>query len=159
MNTHLFRKTICATLVVSFCFFSMPTGTHAVLWSKVAELLKRGTTPAPAGGGTSVISGIGRPFGGPIIMMLPCLNAATYILLGPPSPGPYVYQVGLSRSYLSGPPSHPGQFLLGMAAPGGVCTQGFNVLYGSVIIYLGSSLFGPTFAPPSPPVRPNPPCC
>ena len=92
------------------------------------------------GGGTNAISGVGMPFGGSIISILPCINGAMYLVLGPPSPGPYIYQAGVSRSYRNGPPTHPGQWLLGMAAPGGVCTHGVDLLYGSIIIFHGSSL-------------------
>jgi len=61
------------------------------------------------------------PFGGPITIFSPvCQNYAPGAVMGiglqigTPSFTPAIYVTGVSRSYASGPPSHPGQFLLGM---------------------------------------------
>ena len=97
---------------------------------------------APSG----AITGI--PFGGPILTLIPCSNAAIYVVLGPPTPGPYVWMPG-TISYAYGPPSFVGQYLLGLAVPGaGVCVVGNNLLLGSRILVHGSS--GPTVPSPAP---------
>ena len=156
--------------LISISLFSAPSVAFASPFSYLFNLAKQqqqqrsasqggGVSGGGAGGGGGGGGiGIGKPFGGRILVYIPCINGAAYIILGPPSPGPYVYQLGVSRSYMMGPPSHIGQFLLGMAAPGGVCTHGADVEYGSLILYTGSSLFGPTFAP-SVPVKKDPLCC
>ncbi|MCL9972198.1 MAG: hypothetical protein NBV63_02210 [Candidatus Pacebacteria bacterium] len=80
----------------------------------------------------------GIPFGGPITKLIPCSNGAIYVILGPPTPGPYVWMPG-TISYQYGPPAFVGQHLLGAAAPGGVCKIGTTFLYGQRIIFHGSS--------------------
>lgn len=168
------KRVLVSALLVGVLLFAQPATAFAagLLQSVVAKLLaqrqqaqQEAQASAAAAGAINSASaigsgglGIGKPFGGRILVYIPCINGAAYIVLGPPSPGSYVYQLGVSRSYMAGPPSHLGQFLLGMAAPGGVCTHGVDVLYGSFILYTGSSLFGPTFAP-STPVKNDPLCC
>lgn len=97
----------------------------------------------PANAQTSALS----PFGGRIIYMQPCLYpfGGFYIRLGPPKGGSFIYQLGLSRSYLSGPPSHVGQWLLGMAASGIRCAtdrddgEWEDWRTGGLILFHGSS--------------------
>ena|SRR3989338_1751966 len=83
------------------------------------------------------------PFGGAILSIYPCNNGLK-ITLSPPTPGLYFYPWG-AISYLFGPPSHPGQLLLGMSGPPVVCLTSCEdgecaSLGGDVIIYHGSSL-------------------
>jgi len=84
------------------------------------------------------------PFGGDIIVLFPCVNGLK-ITLGPPTPGFYMYVPGTSFSYLYGPPSHPGQWLLGLSGPplvclvpcsSGLCPAGI----GDMILFHGSSV-------------------
>lgn len=98
---------------------------------------------------TSAQTGALSPFGGQILAMKPCLNFATgsfHITLGPPKGGSFIYQVGISLSYLNGPPTHPGQWLLGMSAPGPRCATDIDDgdftgwRTGGLIIFHGSSL-------------------
>ena len=87
-------------------------------------------------------------FGGSILAITPCLYPFTgyHIVLGPPKGGSFIYQVGLSFSYLNGPPRRPGQWLLGMSAPGIRCATGStdgdwdDWLSGGLIIFHGSSM-------------------
>lgn len=97
--------------------------------------------PPPPMPSLSVPAGI--PFGGPITSMIFCDNGAIYTILGPPTPGPYVWMPG-TISFRYGPPSFVGQFLLGASTPPptGVCLRWPTILYGSLIIMHGSS--GPT---------------
>lgn len=88
------------------------------------------------------------PFGGQIIALIPCVFpfGGYVIQLGPPSFGSYLYQAGLSFSYMYGPPTHPGQWLLGMSGAGLECATDFSHgnptdwMSGGVILYHGSSM-------------------
>ncbi len=96
---------------------------------------------ASLAGGVSVPA---RPFGGQVLELLPCYNlSGYYILLGPPTPGIYIYQFGGTFSYLFGPPAHIGQWLLGMAGPASTCDiapgDKFIGKTGGRIIFHGSS--------------------
>ncbi len=55
------------------------------------------------------------PFGGPVLVILPCIIPPNclYLEVGPPVGGKLYYLYGVSFSYLFGPPSHVGQWLLG----------------------------------------------
>lgn len=85
------------------------------------------------------------PFGGPItyINYAPGCFEGQQIYIGPPGPvGSYMYSGAMS--YASGPPSHVGQFLLGMAAGYLTCSFycGVSVCVipgGYIILYHGSS--------------------
>lgn len=92
------------------------------------------------------VHGLGTPFGGRITMMRYCLCNASYLLtVGPPKGGSFMYSP-VSYSYAYGPPSHVGQWLLGMAGPtmlcinpvcdGACCPNGA----GQSILYHGSSM-------------------
>lgn len=54
------------------------------------------------------------PFGGQAYIVRPCYNNAVYVGLGPPRGGPFVFAPG-TRLYEFGPPSHAGQWMLGLA--------------------------------------------
>ncbi|PCI30274.1 hypothetical protein COB55_00645 [Candidatus Wolfebacteria bacterium] len=98
------------------------------------------------------------PFGGAITTYLPggCFGApgqpiATAVQIGPPTFTPLMYMFGVSTSLKFGPPTHPGQWLLGMAGAYAPCmiwvSCGITICYvpnplflgGSIIIYHGSS--------------------
>lgn len=79
------------------------------------------------------------PFGGPIIWVTTC-NKGFWVLLGPPVAGQYFVNYGAS-TYLNGPPTHPGQFLLGMATGYQPCVIGpYTIGGGLMILYHGSSV-------------------
>lgn len=87
------------------------------------------------------------PFGGPIISMRPCYYpwGGWQITLGPPTPGTYLYQWGLSRSFLFGPPIHPGQYLLGVSTGVASCASYYDDGWrgwrsGGLILFHGSSV-------------------
>lgn len=87
-------------------------------------------------------SAIILPFGGQITLPIPCIGGGIWTTIGPPIPGPYVWYPG-TRTYVYGPPEHPGQWLLGNAGPIGFCVVSVYppiVFEGGTMIMLGSSL-------------------
>lgn len=77
-------------------------------------------------------------FGGRVLSIVPCVNGL-WVIIGPPVPGSYFYVYGVSGLKLNGPPTHPGQLVLGQSlgfmvclipCPIGVCPigGGFMVL-------------------------------
>ncbi len=68
----------------------------------------------------------GLPFGGRISVIIPCTNGALYVivqsarLIDPLAPEPYIWTPA-TLTFLSGPPSHPGQEILGVATIPYVC--------------------------------------
>ena len=95
--------------------------------------------------GTPIAPGI-KPFGGQILTILKCYdNAGWTISLGPPRGGQFVYIPGSSKSYLFGPPSHPGQWLLGVAGSNHNCDidpnpKSYVNRPGNLILFHGSTL-------------------
>ena len=62
------------------------------------------------------------PFGGTIVFGFYCLNGIWLTLGGTGIPGSYMYLYGASVSpFLSGPPTHPGQNILGLASTPAPC--------------------------------------
>ncbi|MCE9541763.1 hypothetical protein K8R03_04390 [Candidatus Kaiserbacteria bacterium] len=55
------------------------------------------------------------PFGGQIGQVINCSNGVIWARIGPPVPGDYIWSYG-TRTYRFGPPSHSGQWLLGLTA-------------------------------------------
>jgi hypothetical protein len=81
------------------------------------------------------------PFGGQASIVRPCYNQAIYSMLGPPRGGPFIW-TGSTRTYQFGPPSHAGQWLLGLAGAPYFCIikiQPLTVWPGTHIIMMGSS--------------------
>ncbi|MBM3260824.1 hypothetical protein FJY93_00200 [Candidatus Kaiserbacteria bacterium] len=81
------------------------------------------------------------PFGGQASEVHRCYNRTIYVRLGPPVPGVYIWTSG-TRSYAFGPPSHAGQWLLGLAGAPTACLYTIvpiDVRSGSSIIMHGSS--------------------
>ncbi|PIR86419.1 hypothetical protein COU13_01015 [Candidatus Kaiserbacteria bacterium CG10_big_fil_rev_8_21_14_0_10_43_70] len=81
------------------------------------------------------------PFGGQASIVRPCFNQAIYAMLGPPRGGPFIW-TGKTKTYLFGPPSHAGQWLLGLAGAPYFCIvkiQPLTVWPGTHIIMMGSS--------------------
>ena len=93
------------------------------------------------------------PFGGRASIVLNCVyNSTIYANLGPPRGGEYIWTTG-TRTYQFGPPSHAGQWLLGLAGAPYYCIYRISPLTiytGIAITMMGSS--GPA-ASPAPPTR------
>lgn len=60
------------------------------------------------------ISAAAAPFGGQASLVIPCYNNAIYSAVGPPRGGPYIWTPA-TRTYKNGPPTHAGQWLLGLS--------------------------------------------
>ena len=60
------------------------------------------------------------PFGGMVGQIIFCFNDAIFAAVGPPVGGPYIWTPS-TRTYQFGPPTHPGQWVLGLAAPPYYC--------------------------------------
>ena len=81
------------------------------------------------------------PFGGQASTVVPCYNQAIYANLGPPRGGPYVWTTS-TKTYKFGPPTHAGQWLLGLAGAPYYCIvsiQPVIVWPGTYITMMGSS--------------------
>jgi hypothetical protein len=90
----------------------------------------------------SITHAIIHPFGGQMSVPVPCIGGGKWTVVGPPVGGPYVWFPG-TRTYLYGPPAHPGQWLLGNAGPVGFCVVSINppiIFEGGTMIMLGSSI-------------------
>ena len=87
------------------------------------------------------LAALAFPFGGRIGIVKPCYNSAIYANLGPPRGGPYIWSTG-TKTYQFGPPSHGGQWLLGLASAPYYCIisiQPIIVWPGTYITMMGSS--------------------
>ena len=85
------------------------------------------------------------PMGGPITDILRgCFDGVTWVVVGAPRPGWYIHMQGVTRTYTFGPPTHLGQFLLGLYAPKKFCAKnvgmGLITLPGLLITMMGSSM-------------------
>lgn len=81
------------------------------------------------------------PFGGMIGQIIFCYNNAIYAAVGPPRGGPFIWTPS-TRTYQFGPPTHTGQWLLGLAAPPYYClvsVQPIIVWSGILMTMEGSS--------------------
>ncbi len=81
------------------------------------------------------------PFGGDIGTIVPCYNDAIYAAIGPPVPGPYIWTPS-TVTYEFGPPSHSGQWLLGLAGAPYYCLVSIEPIIvwpGIAITMMGSS--------------------
>lgn len=81
------------------------------------------------------------PFGGQIGQVIFCYNDAIWAAIGPPDAGDYVWTPS-TVTYEFGPPSHAGQWLLGLASPPYYCLVSIEpiiVYTGTAITMMGSS--------------------
>jgi hypothetical protein len=81
------------------------------------------------------------PFGGRTAQVVPCYNQAIYASVGAPRGGPYIWTPA-TRTYSYGPPTHAGQWLLGLAGAPYFCivsVEPLNVWAGIAITMMGSS--------------------
>ena len=81
------------------------------------------------------------PFGGQTSIIIPCFNAAIYAVLGGPRGGAYIWTPS-TRTYQYGPPTHSGQWLLGLTSVPYIClvwVAPLFVLPGIGIGMMGSS--------------------
>ena len=82
-----------------------------------------------------------QPFGGQASQVIPCYNQVIFVSLGPPNGGPFVWSPR-TRTYQFGPPSHAGQWFLGLAGAISYCIityQPFTTVPGSEMLMMGSS--------------------
>lgn len=81
------------------------------------------------------------PFGGAIGQIIFCYNTAIWVNVGPPRGGQFVWTPS-TQTYQFGPPSHSGQWLLGLASPPYYCLVSIEpiiVYTGTAITMMGSS--------------------
>ncbi len=81
------------------------------------------------------------PFGGAIGTIKPCYNNAIYAMLGAPVGGPFIWTPS-TKTYSFGPPTHSGQWLLGLAGIPYYCIVSIlpvEVWPGTAINMMGSS--------------------
>ena len=82
------------------------------------------------------------PWGGQFQQVIPCFNNVIWTLTGPPRGGKYIWVPGVTRTYDYGPPSHAGQWGIGLAAPPYFCIVSplpLIVFPGIIMTMLGSS--------------------
>jgi len=98
------------------------------------------------------------PFGGSIGQIIFCYNNAIYTVVGPPRGGPYIWTPS-TRTYQFGPPSHSGQWLLGLAAPPYYCLVSIQpiIVFSGILMTMEGSSGGAAPAVPPPPPPPPPP--
>lgn len=81
------------------------------------------------------------PFGGRISQIIPCYNNAIYANVGAPRGGQYIWTPA-TRTYRFGPPSHAGQYILGLSGIPYYCLVSIvpiDTLPGISIMMMGSS--------------------
>lgn len=81
------------------------------------------------------------PFGGSASEVHRCYNRTIYVVLGPPRGGIFVW-TSSTHSYAFGPPTHAGQWLLGLAGAPYICLYTIvpiDVRAADTIIMHGSS--------------------
>lgn len=107
------------------------------------KLLARNLTAAAIGILLLVIPFSARayPFGGQVGTIMPCFNVAIYAILGPPRGGAYLWTPE-TATYQFGPPTHTGQWVLGLTSVPYICLvwpAPLFVLPGIGIAMMGSS--------------------
>lgn len=81
------------------------------------------------------------PYGGQISQIIFCYNSAIFARTGPPRGGDFIWTPS-TRTYQFGPPSHAGQWHLGLAGPPYYCVVSIEpviVWPGILITMMGSS--------------------
>lgn len=87
------------------------------------------------------VAAFASPFGGQASQVVPCVNTAIYALVGSPDGGTFVWTPA-TITYQFGPPTHAGQWLLGLSGIPYVCIVSFDPLitWGATnIVMMGSS--------------------
>lgn len=87
------------------------------------------------------LSALAFPFGGSIGQVIFCYNGAIFALIGPPIGGAYLW-VPSTKTYAFGPPSHPGQWILGLTSLPYFCLVSISPVItvpGIAILMMGSS--------------------
>ena len=87
------------------------------------------------------LSAYAFPFGGQISQVIPCYNNAIYVNVGAPRGGQFLWTPA-TQTYQFGPPTHAGQWLLGLAGAPYYCLVSIvpiQTLPGISIIMMGSS--------------------
>ncbi len=81
-------------------------------------------------------------FGGAASQVINCYNDVIWTSVGPPRGGRYIWAPGVTRTYEYGPPSHAGQWLLGLFGAPYFCIvspQPLIIFPGLLMTMLGSS--------------------
>ena len=60
------------------------------------------------------ITAFAFPFGGQVQTAIPCVNVVIFAAVGPPIGGLYLWTTA-TQTYSFGPPSHPGQWIMGLS--------------------------------------------
>lgn len=66
------------------------------------------------------LTALAFPFGGRIMQVIPCYNAAIFAAVGPPIGGAYIWHPS-TKTYLFGPPLAAGQWILGLTGIPSYC--------------------------------------
>ncbi|PCI29808.1 hypothetical protein COB52_02155 [Candidatus Kaiserbacteria bacterium] len=81
-------------------------------------------------------------WGGQFSSVIPCWNAVTWVRVGAPLGGDFIWTPGVTRTFDYGRPTHAGQYGLGLAAPPYFCiVSPFPVIVipGIIMTMLGTS--------------------
>jgi len=82
------------------------------------------------------------PWGGRFNTVIKCWNDVTWVQVGPPRGGTFIWDPTVTETYAYGPPQHAGQYGLGLAAPPYWCVitpTPVNLKYGIIMTMLGTS--------------------
>jgi hypothetical protein len=85
---------------------------------------------------------LAAPFGGPATSVIPCFNGVIHTFVGAPRGGSLLWAPGVTRTFRFGPPSRPGQYLLGLTGAPYFCLVSvvpIIVIPGILMNMLGSS--------------------
>jgi len=80
-------------------------------------------------------------WGGRFDAVVPCWNPAIYVAVSAPRGGPFIW-TPVTRTYAYGPPSHAGQYGLGLAGPPYMCVVSpypVVVIPGIMMLMVGTS--------------------
>ena len=81
------------------------------------------------------------PFGGQVALAIPCFNGALYAFVGPPRGGAFLWTPA-TETYRFGPPTHSGQWVLGLSGIPYFCVVSIVPIIvspGISIVMMGSS--------------------
>ena len=82
------------------------------------------------------------PWGGQFRSVIPCFNAVTWVDVGAPRGGEFIWVPGATQTYQYGAPSRAGQYGIGLAAPPYFCLVSplpLIVFTGTIMTMVGTS--------------------
>ena len=82
------------------------------------------------------------PWGGQFNAVIPCFNAATWVDVGAPRGGEFIWVPGATQTYQYGAPSRAGQYGIGLAAPPYFCLVSplpLIIFTGTIMTMVGTS--------------------